>query len=340
MNKGTRRRLFAMIFATVAFSVTGLALALALKMPLDLALIGVPALGLFISGFEIFYFQSRRGRWLREMHPLKSLLIYDLILVAFGLVLQHLNYLLHGRLTELPSLYARYPVIIPTFLLAALLVILLIRIIGFVGGRNMFYLFIGKYHRPVWEHKVFMFLDIKGSTDLVDSLGPEQSKLLFGKFMFDASEPVTSNGGEIYRYQGDGFVAIWDWGEGSDTEVILQAVEELYAMLEQQQSIYMERFGVCPDFRIGIHGGGIITSEEGDIRRNIGFYGDTINIAARMEAKAKETGFDCVVTSDIAKACGAFGERLTPLGNEHVKGIERPLSVYGFNRRAARLLST
>jgi class 3 adenylate cyclase len=93
---------------------------------------------------------------------------------------------------------------------------------------------------------------------------------------------------------------------------------------------------VCPDFRIGIHGGEIITSEEGDIRRNIGFYGETINIAARMEAKAKETGYDCVATVEIARACRGLEKRLVELGDERVKGIERALTVYGFNRLSAR----
>ena len=335
MNQSTRRRLGAVAFATAVFTVIGLALAFALEMPLNLALIGAPALGLLISAFEIFYFQARRGRWLREMHPLKSILIYDLTLVGFGVMLQHFNYLVHGRMSELPAMYARYPVVIPAFLGAALVVILIVRVIGFVGGRNILYLLMGKYHRPVWERKIFMFLDIKGSTDLVDSLGPEKSKRLFGKFMFDASEPITSNGGEIYRYQGDGFVATWDWEQRSDTADTFRAVDELYAMMEDQRRVYTEHFGVCPDFRIGIHGGDIITSEEGDIRRNIGFYGDTINIAARMEAKAKETGYDCVATAEIARACRGFEKRLVELGDERVKGIERALTVYGINRLTA-----
>lgn len=332
MKGVTRNRLTAVVIATAVFAVVGLFAAWTLGMPMDLALVGAPLLGLFVSSFEVFYFQARRGRWLREMHPLKSILIYDLIFVAVGLGIQHLNYLVHGRWHELPLAHERYPVVIPVFLVVALLVIMVIRVIGFIGGKNIFYLLIGKYHRPVWERKVFMFLDIKGSTNLVDSLGPEKSKLLFGKFMFDASAPITNNGGEIYRYQGDGFVATWNWEAALKPDGVFQAVDDLYAMVERERAEYEKSFGGCPDFRIGIHGGEIITSEEGDIRRNIGFYGDTINIAARMEAQAKDAGMDCVVTSDVATAIGDMADRLIELGEESVRGIARNITIYGFKR--------
>jgi len=325
-------RLIAVFSATVVFSVLGLFAAWSLKMPMGLALIGAPLLGLAISGFEVFYFQGYRGRWLRDMHPLKSIMIYALFMVVMGLAIQHLNYLAQGRWHDLPKLYERYPVVIPVFLTVAIFAVMVIRIIGFIGGKNILYLLIGKYHRPVWERKVFLFLDIKGSTNLVDALGPEKSKLLFGKFMFDASDPIAANGGEIYRYQGDGFVAIWNWQAALGPGGIAQAVDDLYAMIEREQADYEARFGTCPDFRIGIHGGKIITSEEGDIRRNIGFYGDTINIAARMEAKAKDVSMDCVVTSDVIDMFGGLSDRLSEIGEESVRGIERDIAIHGFNR--------
>jgi len=77
------------------------------------------------------------------------------------------------------------------------------------------------------------------------------------------------------------------------------------------------------------------TSQPGDIRRDIGYYGDTINIAARMEAKAKDAGMDCVVTSDVAELFGDMAGRLTKLGVESVKGINRNITIYGFKRLPA-----
>jgi class 3 adenylate cyclase len=332
MRGAIRNRLTAVVIATIVFAMVGVLVCRALNMPMELALIGAPLLGLMISSFEVFFFQAHQGRWLREMHPLKSNFIYILVLITMLLVVQHANFLVHGRWQELPLVYEKYPVLIPLFLLVALLGVIVLRVFSFIGGKNIFYLLVGKYHRPVWERKVFMFLDINGSTKLVDALGPEKTNLLFGKFMFDASKPIADNGGEIYRYQGDGFVATWNWEAVRYPDGIFQAVDALYATVERERAEYEKSFGVCPDFRAGIHGGEIITCEEGDIRRNIAFYGDTINIAARMETKAKEAGVDCVVTSDIAKLFDDTTGRLTKLGEESVRGINRNITIYGFNR--------
>jgi class 3 adenylate cyclase len=332
MRGVTRKRLTAVVFATIVFAMVGFLVTRTLNLPIEIARIGAPLIGLLISSFEVFYFQAFRGRWLREMHPLKSNAIYILTLLSIFLGTQHLLYFALGRWQELPLLYEKYPVFIPLFLLVAMLSLIVLRAFSFIGGKNIFYLLVGKYHRPVWERKIFMFLDIDGSTKLVDALGPEKSNRLFGKFMFDASRPIVDNGGEIYRYQGDGFVATWNWEAGMNSSGIFKAIDDLYATVERERPEYEKSFSKYPDFRVGIHGGEIITCEEGDIRRNIAFYGDTINIAARMETKAKEAGVDCVVTSVVAKQFDDTAGRLTKLGKERVRGINRSITIYGFNR--------
>jgi class 3 adenylate cyclase len=181
----------------------------------------------------------------------------------------------------------------------------------------------------VLEKKVFLFLDMKGSTGLVDKLGAICMKALVGKFLFDVSKPITDNGGEIYRFTGDGFVAMWDWDRAFRGGSVFRAVDDLFAVIKLEAPVYAETFGVVPEFRVGIHGGDIVGSEEGDNRRDIGFYGDTINIAARMEQKAKGIGYDCVVTAEVYERSDK-GTDFSALGTETVRGIERPLDIYGY----------
>ena len=52
-----------------------------------------------------------------------------------------------------------------------------------------------------------------------------------------------------------------------------------------------------------------------------------------MEAKAKDAGMDCVVTSDIAAAIGDMTDRLIEIGEESVRGIDRKATIYGFERK-------
>ena len=68
-------------------------------------------------------------------------------------------------------------------------------------------------------------------------------------------------------------------------------------------------------------------SEQGDTKRAIGVYGDTINIAARMEEAAKAYGVGCVLSGQAASALMPSAERLVALGKERIKGISALMEI-------------
>jgi adenylate cyclase len=210
--------------------------------------------------------------------------------------------------------------------------VLMIRVIHFIGLENLFHLMVGTYHRPVRERKVLLFLDINGSTALGERLGALSMRALVGKFLSDLSAPITDHDGEIYLYKGDGLIAIWNWSAAIDRENILGAVDAMYSAVERQHAAYQKLFGVVPGFRIGIHGGEVIVSEQGDTKRSIGIYGDAINIAARMEEVARTHNVRCIV-SDAVVAGLANHDRMREIGEETVKGISTSIRVYEYQPR-------
>ena len=144
---------------------------------------------------------------------------------------------------------------------------------------------------------------------------------LVGKFLFDISKPITDYGGEIYLYKGDGLIAIWDWREAVRNDKILRALDAVFAAVQREQGSYTAQFGVVPTFRIGVHGGDVVVSEQGDTKRSIGIYGSTINIASRMEEAAKAHGVACAISGDVAQVLAGAAGHLRPIGSEKVKGI-------------------
>lgn len=316
------------------FIATGIFVALALLFSTLLGLnttqsgVGALLLGLMVSGFEEFYFQSRNGRWLRAIHPLKSIAIYSLIILCMFFAVMHLNHGLFGRWEYLHEAYANLPIITPLLYVVSFSAIILLRVIGFIGARNLFFLITGKYHRPVTENKAFLFLDIRGSTALVERLGPVQARFLIGKFFFDISKPITDNGGEIYRFTGDGVVATWDWNSSITGDQIINAIDSINIAVEEERRFYDTTFGQVPTFRIGVHSGEIITSEEGDTKRAIGYYGDTIHIAARLEQRAKELNVDCLLSENITSTLSGSEERISLKGQELLRGLSKPIRIY------------
>jgi adenylate cyclase len=137
-------------------------------------------------------------------------------------------------------------------------------------------------------------------------------------------------------YKGDGLIALWDWREAMKGNRILRAIDAVFAIIDRERAQYLKQFGTIPSFRIGVHGGEVVVSEQGDTKRAIGVYGSTINIAARMEEAAKVHNVLCVISGDVAEALPDTDNRLLAIGHERVRGItaEIPIFEYRVNSRA------
>lgn len=339
MSLVLRRKLQIIAIITIFLLAFVVLVALAVGAPLDVAVIIGLLAGIAIAVVEEFYVQGRAGAWMRQMPPMLAIPIYASALCAIFLAVQHLAFFLTGRINELSDAYARYPVTIPLSLVAASLAILALRIVGFIGARNLFNLLIGRYMRPIIERKVLLFVDMKSSTATVEEFGPVRAKAYIGKFLFDISRPVTEHGGEIYLYTGDGLIGMWDWDTALAGNTIVAAVDAIHTTIARERAEYEREFGRVPEFRIGVHGGDVVISEQGDTKRAIGVYGDTINIAARMEQTAKDIGVGCVFSADVADALPNGMSGFEPRGEVAVRGISKPVSIWSYvggNSRAAK----
>jgi adenylate cyclase len=326
MTATTRRKLAAVLMAMIIFACLGAVTTAAVGRPVEIGAFNAVLIGAGIGLFEEFYVQGSRGNWMREMHPLRAIFIYILVVIVLYLIALHVTHLVLGRLDDLPVVYRRLPYGITFFTTFSIVGILMIRVAHFIGLRTLLDLMIGTYHRPVEERKVLLFLDINGSTALAERLGALTMRSFVRKFLSDVSQPIVDCGGEIYLYKGDGLIAVWNWADAVKADAILKAVDAMFAAVAKQREAYQRLFGVVPGFRVGIHGGAVIVSEQGDAKRSIGIYGDAINIAARMEEAARAHDVRCVISEIVAQAL-TDRSRVRPIGTEQVKGISAPVAI-------------
>jgi class 3 adenylate cyclase len=127
----------------------------------------------------------------------------------------------------------------------------------------------------------------------------------------------------------------------------LRAIDVVFATIGRERRDFLEQFGVVPSFRVGVHGGEVVVSEQGDTKRAIGVYGSTINIAARMEEAAKARRVSCVISGDVVEALSELDRRLLPIGHEKARGISAEIPIFeyraeeqGFDRGEFRILDT
>ena len=192
---------------------------------------------------------------------------------------------------------------LPYFAVLALAIQLTIQLNRIIGANVLRYFVAGVYHRPKSEDRIFLFVDLEGSTQLAERLGSTRYFELLRRFVDDLTEPVLEADGEIYQYAGDEVVVTWRTEAGVRAANCVRCFFGMRAAVARQAARYARDFGVVPRFRGGLHGGIVTAGELGDLRRQIVFVGDILNTAARLEEYAKRTGRDLVVS-------GALLERL------------------------------
>ena len=142
---------------------------------------------------------------------------------------------------------------------------------------------LGRYNKPKEERRIFMFLDIKSSTTITEKLGHIQYHNLLNDFFDDINDSIIFSKGEIYQYIGDEITVSWTMGNGIENENCLRCFFSITDKIQSNSTRYMERFGLIPDFKAGLHCGNITIGEVGVIKKEIVFTGDVLNTAARIE---------------------------------------------------------
>ena len=205
-----------------------------------------------------------------------------------------------------------------------------------VGPGNLLALLTGRYHRPREEDRVFLFVDLKGSTGIAEALGHERYSRFIRQCYHDLTEFVLRFGGQIYQYVGDEVVLSWPTKEPDAERRALDTFFAFEAHLARKGGWYEESFGVAPVFKAGVERGIVTATEVGDIKRDIAFHGDALNTAARLMALCGEYGRDILISDRIRGAIATNPDLMTQgMGEVLLKGKTTPLSIFGVSRPGA-----
>jgi adenylate cyclase len=257
-------------------------------------------IGLFLAAFELFFVQTPAGAWLRRLPLILFIIVAVFIwslLIGFSIYIA--TPVLLGIDLYLHELDARdVNGLIFAFGLA-LLSTFFLRVRSLIGGRVLFNFFIGRYHKPAHDERVFMFLDIADSTRLSEQFGDVKIQALIGRFFFDIARPIAERGGETYRYIGDELVVTWPFQSGIRGARCVKCAVEITALVRNNAEHYRNAYGEAPRLRIALHGGFVVVSEIGDDRREIVYFGDTVNTAARLRGLAKKIQRGLVISAAL-----------------------------------------
>ncbi len=189
--------------------------------------------------------------------------------------------------------------------------------------------FTGKYHLPVEEERIFMFLDMKSSTTIAEKLGHVKYFEMLKEYYSDLSDPIIEHDGEIYQYVGDEVIVSWKLQNGLLNNNFIKCFYSMKQAIEKQRIKYEQNFGVVPTFKAGFHYGKVTTGEIGVIKKEIIFTGDVLNTTARIQALCNDYKVDNLISSQLVTIMNANTKFiLKNLGENELRGRDEKVELY------------
>lgn len=197
-------------------------------------------------------------------------------------------------------------------------------------GRGVFLdTLLGKYHSPINEERIFMFLDLRSSTTIAEQLGHKRYFKLLNRFFDDVTKGVIENKGDIYQYVGDEVVITWTLEEGLKNARCIRCFFEIESIINRHGHKYMEKYRIKPTFKAALHGGEVTTGEVGTFKKDIIFTGDVLNTTSRIENKCNEFNAKLLVSEALISQLPVNGEyKVQEIGNVDLKGKRNPVKVF------------
>ena len=145
-------------------------------------------------------------------------------------------------------------------------------------------LIFGKYRNPVEEERIFMFMDLKSSTTIAETLGHISYSAFIRDSFWDINQVLSPHNAEVYQYVGDEIVVSWKVDDGLRNNCCVLFFFACENQFLKRVDHYKTKYGFFPEFKAGLHMGKITAVEIGDIKRDIAYHGDTINTTARLQS--------------------------------------------------------
>ncbi|HYY77532.1 MAG TPA: adenylate/guanylate cyclase domain-containing protein [Gaiellaceae bacterium] len=170
------------------------------------------------------------------------------------------------------------------------------------------------------EHLSVLFADLQGYTSFAERTPEPDVRAMLNEYFAAVVPAIEANGGAVVQTVGDAVMAVFR--EAGHEERAARAGLAFQAAAET----VARRRPEWPRFRVGVNSGhahvGIV---EAPGARTFTPTGDTVNVGARLEGKARAG--EVVIGEATCTALGSRAE-VDDLGDLPVKGKERPVRAY------------
>jgi adenylate cyclase len=241
--------------------------------------------------------------------------------------------------TLLEAVTPRFQAVLYAMAVSALLVGVL-RVRDLIGSEAFTNLILGRYHRPLSEERIFLFLDLVGSTAYAETHGDFAAQELLKEVFAAIAEPVRRHRGQIDDYIGDQVIISWPLMRGVERARCIACVFAIRRTLANDRNRWIATFGLVPELRAALHGGSVVTAEIGVDRHKIAYFGDVMNATARLEGLCRDTKRSVLISEAVLARMPVLpdGIEAEALGRHVLRGRSGAMAVHALVERRKLVL--
>ena len=154
-----------------------------------------------------------------------------------------------------------------------------------------------------------LFLDMRDFTELSNQRLPYDVVFILNEFFGATGASITTHGGWIDKFLGDGLLAIFGQRHGVEAgcRQALRAARAIDLALDHVNARLASELGQPLRVGMGIHCGPLLLGRIGYGEAvDLTVIGNAVNVASRLQELAKEKGFQIVLSCEVARAAGWF----------------------------------
>ena len=174
-----------------------------------------------------------------------------------------------------------------------------------------------------------MFVDLRNFSAYCEGRSPEDSATVLHLFYTTLDRIVTQHGGVVEQMVGDSIMAVWNGSSpcadhaaravGAATQIWREGVAQLPRVASRQTPPL--------DLGIGIETGQVMVGSFGPAHRRVhSVLGETVSIAARLEALTAEMAYPILLGPEVVAQSGTTEAKA--LGDFLLAGLSRPRKVH------------
>jgi adenylate cyclase len=182
---------------------------------------------------------------------------------------------------------------------------------------------------PAERFMVFLFVDMRDSTQRAASRAPFDVMFILGRFVNAVSEAVVEAGGQPAEFRGDAVVA--EFGQRVDARSACRqaytALPLIAAKLAALSELLRNDLGGPLRFGVGVDGSSTVLGETGyGERTTVTAFGGALSIAARLQDLTKELNCEALI-SETVMTTGGIDTTPHEAYTAVLRGFEAPVPV-------------